>query len=142
MVLHFVFASLAAVILSREVELTSSLSEGQFACPGDVVTFTCTIRGSSTLTELVIAWNSTDYIGENALLHFTTDNTVGSNVSSMINRDVIATLTTNTFIDGVPMLKSQLRIIASTDFRISKVVCHNWVSLTNASVEFYIPGGL
>ena len=100
----------AAVHLSYmyEVELTSTLPipEGQLVCPGDVVTFTCIIRGSPTLINLVLVWISTNYIGENAHLQFTTDdNMVGDIDSSMINGDVVATVTSNTFINEVPILE-------------------------------------
>ena len=136
------FVSLAAVYVSCEVELTSTLPEGQLACPGDEVIFTCTIRGSSTLTNLIISWSSPEYIGTNELLQFTTSNMIESSQPSMINGDVVATLTNNTIINGVPLLESQLQIIANKDFSISTVMCYNWISQIPATVEFYIPGGL
>ena len=143
MALHFVFVSLEALHLSYEVELIGTLPKGQSVCPGDVVIFICTIRGSPpTLTNLIFSWRSPEYIGMTELLQFTIFNMVEDIQLSMINEGVVATLTKNTNINGVPVLESKLQIIASKNFTVSTVVCHNWSSQTNASVEFNTQGGL
>ena len=136
------FVSLASVYVSCEVVLNSTLPKGQLACPGDEITFTCMIRGSPTLTNLIIAWSSIHYIGENDLLQFTTSNMMGNTYSSMINVDVVATLTNNAIVSGVSVLESQLRIIVSENFSTPTVTCHSWTNQDAASMEFYIPGRL
>ena len=133
--------STAAVYVSCQ-EITTTLSEGQQVCPGDKITFTCTAKGSPSLTSLILAWSSTEYIGPDDYLQFTTDTMPGTNVTSTINRNVIATLINNTRQgeNGVPVLESQLQVIASEEISTSTVTCHSLTSGRAASKKFSLPG--
>ena len=127
---------IAAVSVSGQ-ELTSTLHGGRVASPGDEVIFTCTIRGSPTLTSLILAWSSSEYIGQSNFLRFTTDNIPGTTATSIIDGNVVATLINITIVNGVPVLESQLRIIAV----LASTVTYN--SVTNGSsvsIEFGISG--
>ena len=134
------FVSLAAVYVSCQTLLTSTLPMEKRVCPRDEIIFTCTVRGSLTLKTLILAWNSTKYVGEDLYLQFTSSSKEGSTRSSMINTNVIATLTNNTVVNGVPMLESQLRVIVSKDTPTSIVTCHSLTSGNSASIEFHTPG--
>ena len=81
------------------------------------------------MPDLILAWSSTEYIGQGNALRFTAEDTSGENRTSEINGDVTATLTSNTNIDGVPVLVSELRIATN---RSSSVVCR---SVTTSSVN-------
>ena len=117
----------AAVYVSCQ-ELTSTLRDRSHACRGKEVIFTCTIRGSQTLTNLILAWSSTEYIGQGNRLRFTTREIPGVNRTSLINENVTATLTSNTSIDGVPTLVSDLRIIAD---QASTMTCRSETANSN-----------
>ena len=113
-------------------ELTSTLQEGNYTCPGKEVTFTCTISGSS---GLALAWGSIEYIGQGNPLQFTAENMPGTTKTSKINNNVIATLTRTDNVDGVHVLESTLRIVAVLD---SMVMCTTTGS--TASKEFFVAG--
>ena len=106
-------------MLCQQQQLTSTLREGNYTCQGEEVVFTCTVS-DSTLSVLVIAWRSDEYIGPDALLQFTTNDIQGENRTSMINENVIAILTRNTDDNGVLVVESTLRIIATMP---SQVTC-------------------
>ena len=126
-----------AAVYVLDQELTSTLHKGRVASPRDEVTFTCTIRGSPTLRSLILAWSSTEYIGQNNFLQFTTDNTPGTTATSIINGNVVATLINITIVDEVPVLESQFRIIA---VQASTVTCNSITNGNSASIEFGISG--
>ena len=121
-------------MLCQDVELTTSLPEGNDACTRNEVNFTCTIRGSANLPLLILAWSSDEYISD--ALRFTTNNDPGENIT---NGNVTATLINNTMIDGVPVLVSELRIVfANQD---STITCNSETSsLRPNSTEFTVPG--
>ena len=111
---------------------------GGFACPGEEVNFTCTVRGSSNLTSLSLSWSSAEYIGMSGFfLQFTADMSPGKNMISAINRDVVATLTKNTNVSGVPILESTLRIVV---VRASVINCSSGISGHTESIKFSISG--
>ena len=60
----------------------------------------------------------------------------------MIDGNVTATLTNNTVVNGVPVLESQLRIIANKDSSTPTVTCHSLSNESAASTKFYLPGKL
>ena len=117
-------------------ELTSTLREG-VACPGEEVTFTCTIRGSQNLTTLVLIWNSDEYIG--TPLRFTTENMLGATGMSMIDGNVTATatLTSISNVGGIPVLVSELSVVAN---QASMVTCLSQTSGNITSTMFTISG--
>ena len=107
------------MLCQQQQILTSILREGNYTCQGEEVVFTCTVS-DSTLPVLVIGWRSDEYIGPDALLQFTTDDMQGENRTSMINGNVTAILTRNTNDNGVLMVESTLRIVATVP---SQVTC-------------------
>ena len=116
----------AAVCVSCQ-ELNSTLRNGSHACLDEEVIFTCTVRGSAYLATLILAWSSAEYIGQGNPLRFTTQDVPGIKMTSEIDGNVTATLTSNTNINSLPVLVSELRIVADQD---STVTC---TSLTNSS---------
>ena len=118
-------------------ELTSTLRGRSHACPDEEVIFTCTVRGSQTLTSLILAWSSVEYIGQGDPLRFTTDNIPGTTRPSMINGNVTATLTSNTNISRVPVLVSELRIVAD---QASTVTCTSETIPSENSAMFNVSG--
>ena len=65
--------------------LEYSLEKGKSACPGEYITFTCIVRGSS-----ILSWSSDEYIGGEPL-QFTTDEEPGL-TKNISNSDTYATL--------------------------------------------------
>ena len=110
-------------MLCQQQQLTSTLRdrEGNYTCQGEEVVFTCTVS-DSTLSVLVIGWSSDEYIGPGALLQFTTNDMPGENRTSMIDGNVtaLAILARNTNDNGVLMVESTLRIVATVP---SEVTC-------------------
>ena len=128
---------LAHVVPVLSQELISTLREGNYACPREKVTFTCTIRGSQNLTTLVLVWSSDEYIGNP--LRFSIEDMLGTTRMSMINGNVTATatLTSISNVGGIPILVSQLRITAK---QASMVTCLSQTSGNTASTMFRISG--
>ena len=131
----FIHVYLAAAACVSCQELTSTLSEGNSTCPGEEVTFTCTLTGS-----LGLGWISPGYINNDNPLQFSTASTLGVDVPSMIDgrTTATATLTTNTMENGVRVLESTLRITATV---ASTVICSGTIG-DSASIEFSISGTL
>ena len=127
----------AAVYVSCQ-ELTTSLPEGNDACTRNEVNFTCTIRGSPNLTALILSWSSLEYIGQGDTLQFASENMPGTNFSSVINENVTAILTSNTMMDGVPVLVSDLRIISAN--QNSMIKCDSITNEGSNSTNFIVPG--
>ena len=113
-------------------ELTSTLGDGNHTCPGEVVTFTCAISGSS---GLALAWSSNEYIGQGNLLQFTAESMPGINKTSTNNGNVTAMRTSNTTVNGVTVLESKLLIVAVRD---STVMCIT--TGRTVSKEFFVAG--
>jgi hypothetical protein len=102
------------------------------------VTFNCTVRGSLILTDLIVAWSSPEYIGQGDPLRLTTEDTPGENKTSQINGNVIAILTSNTMIGGVPVLVSELHIIGAD--QSSVITCSSETNGTSARTTFVSSG--
>ena len=102
------------------------------------VTFNCTVRGLRNLTSLVLAWSSNEYIGEGNILRFLSIDSPDTSKTSMINENVIATLKSNTVIDGVPELVSVLRVVGAN--RSSVITCESVTNGSSASTEFVSSG--
>lgn len=78
-------------------------------CPGDVRTFVCETRDSTSLR-----WESTEYIG-GVPISFTPLSPLGHPVKSGINPAVSANLMMNYETNGVRVLMSQLNVTVSED---------------------------
>ena len=98
--------------------LESTLSGDRFICSGEVVIFTCTTRGSP-----ILEWFSEEYIGTGGdrlqILSGSNRNT------SSINPDAVATRISVTDDNGVIVIVSELRIIASISYPTATVSCSN-----------------
>ena len=100
--------------------LSSTLLEGERACPGAQTNFTCITSGS-----LVMAWRSNEYVGPNgAELEFTSADGVGSMMTSTINpeSDTVATLVR---INGTRVIESLLSITVLDVYQTASVTCSN-----------------
>ena len=96
--------------------LSSTLLEGDRACPGAQVNFTCMTNGS-----LVIAWRSDEYIGPNgAGLEFTSADGVGSRMTSPINPSTFATLVR---VNGTRIVESVFTLTVSDSYQTASVTC-------------------
>jgi hypothetical protein len=103
------------------IMVTSNISTSEVVCPGDIVLFTCTTRGSA-----IISWTGNDYVGDQ--IGFNTANMVGDERQGSAAPNTIATLINNTLddVDGTPVLVSQLQINVSTVSSNQSVICiHN-----------------
>lgn len=133
----YIYVAVAACVSGQE--LTSTLREGNYTCPGEEVIFTCTIRGSSGLSVFVLGWSSTEYIGQGGSLQLSTANMLGD-IRTSIGMDgnitATATLTNNTIDNGDRVLQSTLRITATM---ASTVTCSGTGGGTG-SIEFSISG--
>ena len=99
--------------------ISSTVTDGEFVCPGQEITFNCETRGSQ-----FVAWTSNEYIeSDGTRLDFAQFNTVGQTKTSPINPNTIATLINKTNETGVDLLVSQLRIIILQQFDTLSVSC-------------------
>ena len=90
------------------------------------------------MTTLILAWSSTEYIGQGVNpLRFTTDDVQGETRLSIINGNVTATLINNTNIDGVPTLVSEMRIVADQN---STVTCTSQTNSSSMSTTLNVSG--
>ena len=98
--------------------LDSTLNAGQVAYPQDVITFTCMTRESQ-----ILEWFSEEYIGTGRdrlqILSESNRNT------SSITPDVIATRISVTTENGIVVIVSELRIVASIEYPNATVSCGN-----------------
>ena len=85
--------------------------------------------------SLILAWSTPEYIGQGNFLQFTSDRMPGNTQSSTVT-NAVAILTSNTFVSGVPVLVSELRIVAD---RASIVTC-SATDEVRVSTEFSIAG--
>ena len=118
-----------------EIELTSTLTDGRFACPGESVTFTCKTVGS-----YAIAWTSDQYIGLGGTqLAFAADfNEVGAlHRSASIPSTFAALVLYNRTAD---VLMSTLHIITLLNAPSSSVTCIHVASDQRATINFSVIG--
>ena len=138
----YIFALYIHVVVAACVscqELTSTLREGNRTCPGEEVTFTCTVRGPSSLSVIAVAWSSTEYIGQGGSLQLSTVDMLG-HVETSIGMDgniaATATVTNKTNVNGELTLETTLRITA---IEASTVTCRD-PNGGPASIEFTVSG--
>ena len=114
---------------SVELHLISG-SKNQRVCPGDMIVFTCTTRGSR-----VQDWNSTQYI--QGILEFTVDDTPGFLRNSHATiAELIFTSTDNNII------VSELRIRAEGNMTFPSVTCTNRNTGRSKTLSFQYLGML
>ena len=121
--------------LAQTVNCT--LCQNLFACPGDVLYFTCVTKDSSSLE-----WSSEVYIGEGgARLNITSD--TQHHVHNHNNSRAVARLLNSSIVNGTPMLTSTLTITvlwSSVESSPHSVTCHNVDVGTHSSVYFEMAG--
>ena len=133
--LLILYAAISPVAIAQS--LTSTLVDGQFACLGSRVTFTCVTRGSGG-----IAWTSDTYIGPNgAQLAFVADfDNQGDTQTSPSNADTVATLTRKQEDQGVTVLESTLSINPLPDPQNASVTCIHTASGQRDTISFQVIG--
>ena len=130
-------AAISPVVLGQS--LTSTLENGQFACRGSRVTFTCVTRGSGE-----ISWTSDTYIGPNgAQLIFEAEfDNPGDIRTSLSNGDTVATLTGEQEDQEVTVLESTLSINPLPDPQNASVTCIHTDSGQRSTITFQVIGKL
>jgi hypothetical protein len=119
-----------------QVTLIDSLGTGINACPGEIVTFTCTVNGSR-----ILSWNSNEYIGgsrSGLQLEFSTLDKVGLRINSSISQDTYATLEKVVNSNGISSLQSTLHIVTNQSSIISCLSVNN---STMKSINFKVLDG-
>ena len=100
------------------VTLNSTLNAEHVAHPQDIIIFMCTTRGSP-----ILEWFSDEYIGTGGdrlqILSGSDRNT------SSINPDAVATRISVSTENGITVIVSELRVIASIRYPIATVSCSN-----------------
>ena len=97
-----------------QVSLNSTLLQGRYAAPNQVVIFTCVTRGANALS-----WSSTDYIGMGNEFQIAS---IGAAVNRM-RGTTVATRVDAYDDNGVTVIVSQLNITALEQFPTSSVRC-------------------
>ena len=106
-------------IVTAQSIVTNQLYGGQYVCAGEVI-FTC-----ATMDSSIIAWSSREYINSgNIPLTFAAElHDEGDMRNSTFNQNTFATLITDRVENGVQVLVSRLRIVASLDSPTASVTC-------------------
>ena len=103
---------------SQAITLTSTISDGDVVCPGDVVTFTCVTRDSA-----IIGWNSVEYIGSGLQLEFDEGGDRNEIQRGTIDSNTVATFISDTLENGMRVLVSRLQITVSSASASPSVTC-------------------
>ena len=119
--------------LARRTLVTSTLLEGNKTCSGQMVVFTCMIRGSSGL-----AWSSDQYIGSGGKELLFDSSEYQEVKHSREHPDTNATLTGVYMEDGAQMLISKLIIIASPSSSNPLVTCRHTDDDERATILFHV----
>ena len=120
--------------------LTSSLRDGQRACPGDTITFTCVTNESASH-----AWISDEYIGQGGFqLEFASYHRPGKTISATGVSPTIAhaTLIANVIEDNstVGILESKLEVTVVSDYPIASIMCLHVDNGTSNTTTFQLLG--
>jgi hypothetical protein len=97
--------------------LSSTLYLGEYARPGERVTFTCEARDTA-----VLEWYSDEYIGPGGDFIEIVRNGVGSNQTRLGGETVATTVSVST-VSGITVIVSQLHIMTSERFPTASVTC-------------------
>ena len=89
------------------------------------------------MTDLILAWSSTEYIGQGDPLRFASQEAQGTKRTSIINGNVTAILISNTNRNGESILVSELHIVAD---QASTVTCTSETTTSEDSAMFNISG--
>ena len=118
---------------AQQITSTSGIKDGRFACVDSTVVFTCEVRGSEG-----IAWRNDAYIGSgnNQLGYIAGIQNVGDTLPAS-NGQTVANLTGNFIENGVLVLESTLRVVAS-DSQSSSVTCTNGTDLGITTFTFTV----
>jgi hypothetical protein len=129
-------AAISPVVIAQS--LTRTLENGQLACRGSRISFTCVTRESGG-----IAWTSDTYVGPNNFqLRFDDFNSQGSVRTSASNVDTVARLTSNREDQGVRVLESTLSIVLLSDPQTASVTCIHTASGQRNVTNFQVIGTL
>jgi hypothetical protein len=101
----------------QEITLSSTPYLGEYARPGQRVTFTCEARDAS-----VLEWYSDEYIGSGGD-RIDIVRSGGGNNQTRRGGDTVATRVSITTYSGVTVIVSQLYIMTSERFETSSVTC-------------------
>ena len=119
--------------------LTSSLKDGQRACPGDRITFTCVTNGSASHV-----WKSDEYIGRGGIqLEFAVYHNPGETRNngvypSTARATLIANVRNENSTGGI--LESDLEITVVADYPTASIVCLDVDSGIPATTSFQLLG--
>ena len=114
--------------------ILSSTLTPLLAYPHQVVTFTCTTRGSG-----ILEWRSVEYTG-NISLQILSLSHAPNSVVSRSNPDTVATRVSTTSENGVSVITSELLIIASTLYPNSTITCGNNGRGSTRNITFQTAG--
>jgi hypothetical protein len=102
----------------KEVILSSTLFLGEYAHPGQMVTFTCEAKDIGTA---VLEWYSDEYIGSGGDVIEISRND-GNNQTRLGGNTVATRVSVNTY-SGVTVIVSQLHIMTSEQIPTSSMTC-------------------
>ena len=106
-----------SAISLQEVSLNHTLFLGEYARPGQRVTFTCEARDTS-----VLEWYSDEYIGPGGDVIEILNGGRGNNQTRLGGNTVATTVSVSTF-SGITVIISQLHILTSDQIPTSLVTC-------------------
>ena len=101
----------------QRVTLNHALYLGEYARPGQRVTFTCEARDTS-----ILEWYSDEHIGRGGDIIEILRNGDGSNQTRFGGETVATTVSVNTY-SGVTVIVSQLHIMTTEQIPTSSVTC-------------------
>jgi hypothetical protein len=128
--LSFPPASVLLHLVSCQI-ITSTLLDGNFACPGREIIITC-----ATNASLVVALTSDEYIGRGGyLLELTSRGSVGTRLTSTTNPSTFAELTMKS---GGLVIESQLHILVSMTNSTATVRCSDVSGGSTSSHSFQL----
>ena len=113
---HVLSCTNSAISL-QEVALSSTLYLGEYARPGERVTFTCEARDTS-----ILEWHSDKYIGTGGDRIEILRSGDGRNETRLGGETVATTVSVSTY-SGVTVIISQLHIMTSEQIPTSSVMC-------------------
>lgn len=125
------------MVVSMEVKVTSTLHSTpdgvNFAYANETVTFTCVTRGSSSMV-----WTSIDYISTNGgRIEYASIDSEGTSYHA---GQTLTTLVSNSRVNGLVVLESQLQIVVQSNYQVSSVTCHNIGHNTENTTSFETAG--
>ena len=122
-------------VASEDVRLDSTLNGARIAYEGQRIIFTCVTRNS-----LILRWSSREYIGsgDSRLELFSSGSEVY--VTNNVDTNTFARRITTYNDSGVPIIESELHIIASLQHPTATIICDNNGHGVNKNVTFQTIG--